>query len=130
MTETISEKLDRMAEFQAQKDLLAIDKQTLIDQVLTTEVKARLAEIETEFDGRAEAVDANIAALEAEIKEDVLKHGATVRGAYMMAVWNKGRVAWDDRRSAITRAPILKCSNSAGKASLLSASVKPDPARP
>jgi phage host-nuclease inhibitor protein Gam len=97
MTETISEKLDRMAEFQAQKDLLAIDKQTLIDQVLTTEVKARLAEIETEFDGRAEAVDANIAALEAEIKEDVLKHGATVRGAYMMAVWNKGRVAWDDR---------------------------------
>lgn len=97
MTETISEKLDRLAEFQAQKDLLAIDKQTLIDQVLTAEIKARLAEIEDEFTGRAEAVDANIGALEVEIKEDVLKHGATVRGAYFLAVWNKGRVAWDDR---------------------------------
>jgi len=31
MTETIAEKLDRLTEFQAQKDLLAIDKQALID---------------------------------------------------------------------------------------------------
>ena len=46
MSETISEKLDRLAEFLAQKDRLAIDKQTLIDQVLTAEIKARLAEIE------------------------------------------------------------------------------------
>jgi hypothetical protein len=97
MTETISEKLDRLAEFQAQKDMLALDKQALIDQVLTAEIKARLAEIDEEFGGRAEAVDEHIAALEAEIKEEVLQHGATVRGAHFMAVWSKGRVAWDDR---------------------------------
>jgi hypothetical protein len=97
MSETISEKLDRLAEFLAQKDMLAIDKQTLIDQVLNAEIRARLAEIEAEFEGRGEAVEANIAALEAEIKDEVRKHGATVRGAHFMAVWSKGRVAWDDR---------------------------------
>ena len=96
MTETIAEKLDRLAEFQAQKDLLAIDKQALIDEILTAEIKAKLAEIDAEFAGRAEAVDANIAELESEIKEEVLKHGATVRSEYLLAVWSKGRVSWDD----------------------------------
>ena len=96
MTETIAEKLDRLAEFQAQKDLLAIDKQALIDQILTAEIRAKLAEIEAEFDGRNEAVDANIAELESEIKEEVLQHGATVRSEHLLAVWNKGRVSWDD----------------------------------
>jgi hypothetical protein len=27
----------------------------------------------------------------------VLKNGATVRGSYLMAVWSKGRVSWDDK---------------------------------
>jgi hypothetical protein len=97
MSKTISEKLDLLAEFQAQKDLLAIDKQALIDQVLTPEIKARLAEIDAEFASRSEVVDVNITALEAEIKDDVIQHGATVRGAHLLAVWNRGRVSWDDR---------------------------------
>ena len=97
MSEPIADKLDRLAEFQAQKDMLAIDKQALIDQVLTPELKARLEEIDAEFAGRSEAVDANIAALETEIKEGVLSKGATVRGSHYMAVWNRGRVAWDDK---------------------------------
>ncbi len=98
MNEDICSKLDRLANYQAQKEVLKLDKQALIDQVITAEIKARLDEIDAEFAGRLEAVDANIEKLEEEIKEDVIKHGATVRGTFLMAVWNKGRVSWDTKR--------------------------------
>lgn len=98
MNEDICAKLDQLANFQAQKEVLKFDKQALIDQVITAEIKARLDEIEAEFTGRLEAVDANIEKLEEEIKEDVIRQGATVRGTFLMAVWNRGRVSWDNRR--------------------------------
>ena len=92
----IVEKLDRLAEFQAQRDLLNADKQAAIDSVLTPEIKARLAEIDAEFADKAAAVDENIDALEAEIKADVLTRGETIKGSRLMAVWSKGRVTWDN----------------------------------
>jgi hypothetical protein len=95
--QAIVEKLDRLAEFQSQRDILSLDKQAALDSVLTPEIKAKLAEIEAEFSDKAQSVNENIAALEAEIKADVLAHGETVRGSRLMAVWNKGRVSWDDK---------------------------------
>ena len=95
--QAITEKLDRLAEFHAQRDVLNIDKQALIDQLLTPEIKSRLAEIEAEFGEKAEAVNANIAALEAEIKAAILTHGESVKGQHFQAVWSRGRVAWDDK---------------------------------
>ena len=97
MSEDITEKLDRLANFQAERDFLALHKQELIDQVLTPEIKARLEEIEMEFAQRVEAVDENISALEEEIKNDVIQHGTTVRGTFLRAVWNKGRVTWNTK---------------------------------
>lgn len=98
MNEDICTKLDRLANYQAQKEVLKLDKQALIDQVITAEIKARLDEIEAEFAGRLEAVDANIEKLTEEIKEDVTKHGASVRGTFLLAIWNKGRISWDTKR--------------------------------
>jgi DNA-binding TFAR19-related protein (PDSD5 family) len=98
MTSDIRQKLDQLANFQAEKDVLKIQKQELIDQVLTQEIRARLADIEAEFQPRLEAVDQNIAALEAEIKQEVLVNEASVRGTFLRAVWNKGRVTWDTKR--------------------------------
>ena len=95
MSKEITEKLDRLANFYAQRDVLDLQKQELIDEVLTPEIKARLEEIEAEFAGKVEAVDANIRALEEEVKEDVTLYGASVRGSFLRAVWNKGRVTWD-----------------------------------
>lgn len=97
MSEDITEKLDQLANFQAERDFLALHKQELIDQVLTPEIKARLEEIEMEFAQRVEAVDENISALEEEIKNDVIQHGTTVRGTFLRAVWNKGRVTWNTK---------------------------------
>jgi hypothetical protein len=93
----IREKLDRLMEFHAQRDVLNMDKRALIDQVLTPDIKARLAEIEAEFGAKAEAVNAKIAALEAEIKAEVLAHGESMKGRHFQAVWSQGRVSWDDK---------------------------------
>ena len=83
MTETLAEKLDRLANFQAERTVLELEKKELIDQVLTPEIKARLAEIEAEFLMKSEAVDDNISVLESEIRSAVLRHGASVKGEFL-----------------------------------------------
>jgi len=44
-----------------------------------------------------DALQSGIDELTAEVKADVLNAGATVKGDYMMAVYNKGRVSWDTK---------------------------------
>lgn len=98
MDETeIKQKLDRLADHQAQRDAIALQKAELVDAVLTAEIKAQLAEIDAEFAGKTEAANANIAALEAEVKQAIIEHGASVKGTFLHAIWNKGRVSWDTR---------------------------------
>lgn len=93
----IGEKLTKLETFYAQRDALEGEKQALVDQVLTPEIKKRLDEIDAEVAAKAEAVEANIGALEAEIKADVLAHGESVKGESVQAVWSKGRVTWDSK---------------------------------
>jgi predicted component of type VI protein secretion system len=59
------------------------------------DIAQRKADIETEFSGDAEAVDANIKALEAEIKAATKAEGQTVKGKYFSAIYVKGRTSWD-----------------------------------
>ena len=92
----IEQQLDQLAEYQAQRTLLDMDKQKLIDAVLTAEINAQLQEIEAEFSQKVEGVDANIATLTEQVKAEVLKAGASVKGSYLHAVWAKGREGgWD-----------------------------------
>lgn len=99
MTEDeIKAKLDKLADFQAQLDVLNMDKQALIDTVLTAEVKQKLADIEAEFAGKSEDASKNRAALEEEIKAAVKEHGASVKGTALHAVWVKGRTSWDSKK--------------------------------
>ena len=93
----IASKLDQLADLHNQQDRLSGDKQALVDQVLTPEVRARLAEIEAEFESKSETAGVKIATLEAEIKAEVLAKGETVKGGKFQAVWNKGRQSWDDK---------------------------------
>lgn len=93
----IKQKLDQLAEFQAQRDAAMLEKQALLDEIYTAEIKVRMAEIEAEFSGKTEAVNENIAALEAEIKQAIITHGASVKGSVFHAVFSKGRVSWDTK---------------------------------
>jgi hypothetical protein len=98
MTEfEIKQKLDQLAEFQAERDIAMIDKQRLIDEVYSAEIKKRVNEIEAEFEDKTESVVNNIAALEAEIKQAVKEHGASIKGTIYHAIFVKGRVSWDTK---------------------------------
>lgn len=91
----IVEKLNKLDEFCSKQELIQLDKQKLIDSVLTPEIKQKLADIDAEFAQQSKAVTDNIAALREEIEALTLVHGETVRGDKYMAVWNKGRISWD-----------------------------------
>jgi hypothetical protein len=93
----ISQKLDQLANFQAQRDVLELEKQSLIDQIIPPEIKARIEEIEAEFSGKREIVDANITALAAEIREDVLRQGASAKSTFLRVVYHTGRISWDTK---------------------------------
>ena len=93
----ITQKLDQLANYQAQRDVLELEKQALIDQILPPEIKARLEEIEAEFTGKRETVDANISELETEIRDEVLRQGTTVKSTFLRVVYHPGRVTWDTK---------------------------------
>ena len=93
----IEQMLDQLAEFEAQRDLIAVRKQEAVDAVLTDEIKAKLAEIDAEFDPLYQPVNEQIETLTAGIKAAVIEHGATVKGQYRQAVLSSGRVSWDTK---------------------------------
>ena len=97
MSEELANKLDKLANFLAQRDVFSLQKKELIDQVLTPEIRARLDEIEAEFAGKLEAVEANIAALEDEIRQEALRQRVSVKGSFLRVLWHKGRVSWDTK---------------------------------
>jgi hypothetical protein len=95
---TIIHMLDALADLNAQRDLLNIQKADLIDRATPPEVKMALADIESEFSGHFENVDKQIAAITADVKEAVIAEGATVKGTNLQAVFAKGRTSWDSKK--------------------------------
>jgi hypothetical protein len=78
-------------------DSLRLEKQAVIDTILTPEIKEKLAEIEAEFAPKVEALSAENERLAAQIREQVLELGATVSGDFHQAIFTKGRVSWDTK---------------------------------
>jgi hypothetical protein len=74
-----------------------LEKQALIDQLIPPEIKARIEEIEAEFGGKREVVDEKIIELENEIKDEVLRNGASAKGTFLRVVYHTGRVTWDTK---------------------------------
>jgi len=78
-------------------DSLVLEKQALIDTILTPEIKEQLAEVEAEFAPKVEALRAENEQLAAQIREQVLEFGTTVSGDFHQAVYTKPRVSWDNK---------------------------------
>lgn len=94
---TIKTKLDELANLRAAHDAITLQKQALVDSILTDEIKAKLADIDAEFLGKHEVINDKANPLEAEIKQAILAHGASVKGAFLHAIWMKGRVSWQSK---------------------------------
>jgi hypothetical protein len=91
----IYEKIEKYSDLGVGIDLIHQEKQALIDQVLTPEIKEKLAEIDAEFDPKVDELAEQKSMLEAEIKQEVLQAGRTVKGTYHQFVYGKPRVTWN-----------------------------------
>jgi len=69
------EKLDRLAELDAHRDVIQLDKETLKQSVIPKEIKEQLADIDAEYNPQLEIIAVERAQLEAEIRNDVMVSG-------------------------------------------------------
>jgi len=93
----IYEKIEKYSDIGFGIDLIHQEKQALIDEVLTPEIKEKLAEIDAEFDPKIDELSQQKSMLEAEIKQEILEAGRTIKGTYHSFVWSKPRVSWDTK---------------------------------
>ena len=93
----IYEKIEKYSDLTFGIDAINAEKQALIDEVLTPEIKEKLAEIDAEFDPKVDEILQQKSSLESEIKQEVLQAGRTVKGTFHSFVWSKPRVSWDTK---------------------------------
>lgn len=94
--EQVVGKLQRLADLRAAADVARLDYEAKRAEVLK-KVQAELDAIDLEIKPVLDAAEENATALEAEIKNDVLLRGESLRGSVYQAVYVKGRVSWDNR---------------------------------
>ena len=92
--EHIAGKLERLTNLRGAADVARLDYDAKRAQILK-QIQAELDALETEYRPILEAADENIAALENEIKTEVLLHGESVSGGAYRASYTQGRVSWD-----------------------------------
>ncbi len=90
--------LEQLTDLYAMKDLLQIDHDQARDDAIPSDVEAALADIDQEYSPKFDAVNKQIAELEAIAKQAVLEAGETVKGGALQAVYSKGRVSWDGKK--------------------------------
>ena len=94
----IAIQLDQLADMQAHADAVRMQFDSLRESIIPDDIRAKLAEIAAEEHTALEAIQDNISQLQEHIKQCVITTaGATVKGKYLMAVWNKGRESWDGK---------------------------------
>ena len=89
--------IEEYSKLSAGIDDVQAQKQALIERVLTPEIKDLLAEIDAEFDPKIAELNMTLSILEAQIKEQVLISGQTVKGSLHQFVFSKPRVSWDTK---------------------------------
>lgn len=89
--------LDKLVELKAQIDMLAFNKEKLIDNVLTPEIRQQIQDIEAEFIPMMDDVNQAISDTEAHIKTDILARGETAHNDVLEAVFTNGRTTWDTK---------------------------------
>ena len=94
--EQVVGKLQRLADLRAAADVARLDYEARRADVLN-KVQAELDAVDMEFRPVLDAAEENATALEAEIKNDVLLRGESLRAGIYQAIYMKGRVSWDGR---------------------------------
>lgn len=122
----VKQLLDELAEAKSQIDALELEKRARLAQAIPDDVKAAIEAIETDIAARQNEAAERAANIEAQVKAAVIENGATVKGAYLMAVWNKGRVSWDSKKldGMMALIPALADARTQGEPSVTIRAVK------
>lgn len=89
--------IDGLEDLYAQREFLSAEKSKLLEAAIPAEVKAIIADIEEEFEGKQSAVNSQISEVETTAKDLVIQEGATVNGNLIQAVYSKARINRDNK---------------------------------
>lgn len=92
------EKLARLNDLIDHKDVVRLEMEEMIQAAIPQEVRIMINDIKYEMGEKLEGLEEQINSLTAEIKQDVLALGGTVKSEHIMAVYNKPRVSWDSKQ--------------------------------
>lgn len=93
--EYVAAKLERLSNLRGAADVARLNYEAKRMEILK-QIQAELDALELEYRPVLEAADENIAALENEIKTDVLLYGESISGGSYRASYTQGRVSWDN----------------------------------
>lgn len=93
--EHVSAKLERLSNLRGAAEIARLDYESKRAEILR-QVQAELDALDSEYKPVLDATEENIAALENEIKTDVLLYGETVSGGSYRASYTHGRISWDN----------------------------------
>jgi hypothetical protein len=108
--EHIVDKLNRLTDLRAAVDLTRMDYETK-RRAIMQKVQTELDALDEEYTPLIEGAENNAALLEAEIKNDVLLRGESVRNENFQAIYTRGRISWDSEgigKYALVHPEILK----------------------
>ncbi len=93
--EYVAEKLERLSSLRHAAEFTRLDYETKRTEVLK-QIQSELEALDSEYKPVLERAEENIAALENEIKTDVLLRGESVSGGMYRACYTQGRISWDN----------------------------------
>lgn len=99
--EQVITKINRYEELMEGVSKLQQSKQALIESVIPKKIKAKLEDIDAEFDSTIENLEQQVKAIEEEIKQDVLNNGESAKGTKVQFVYTTGRVTWDNKKMEV-----------------------------
>jgi hypothetical protein len=93
--EHVASKLERLSNLRNAADLARLDYEMKRAEIMK-QIQAELDALELEYKPILDATEENIAALENEIKTEVLLRGESITGGSYRATFTHGRVSWDN----------------------------------
>ena len=93
--EHVAAKLERLSNLRGAADVARLNYEAKRAEILK-QIQAELDALDSEYRPVLESVEENIAALENEIKTDVLLYGESISGGSYRASYTQGRVSWDN----------------------------------
>ena len=91
-----AQKLEELANAKDAKQSLRLEYNVKKADILQ-QVQAELDALDAEFEPLFDSVDSHVEALEHEVREAILRQGASMRGSRIQAVFMRGRISWDNK---------------------------------